>query len=571
MALARKDISTAWTRDNRNAINDNFKELYDAPDRIEGLADEAVLRSNEAIDTANVAKTTANSAETKAESVQEQFNQVVIEGDSSVEAAQARVTADGKTFTTLQERLNSSDSQLAERVTKEVVPSGNLVDKLNNLIRVRGMYARVHDNELKIGIGMSDQLRSVVEYCFRHNGDGLLLLRGVKSGVEDRTLNRLPPVNLSSEFNTNTPGQEYTTTIGASFNFEFTGTSMSFRRRMESRGGVWELILDNGMRRFVSCYYPDSPSIQGDDIVFEDLPYSTYKGIAIFRGDDLVNPPSSSPSRGYLDNTLGPISTGVIKPIDDTAAKNIISPSSIPDFAISAKPSGASYGRVWVPQHSNIKDVSKNVFVKIIIDGRIVSETSGELPDIEFIDINDFELLQKFEAHNPNGSDGAMWEHFVSHSIRARSPYLALQNSLKVLKDVEVGSLYFGMLPAERPNTSRLLLNNGEEFKPVPNDGTELGFGLDVSSALFTGTYTPGNFHGCAIDVSSLKEAVSYDKEVQPNTPGRITFREDGVAKVYFTTINTNTIKAGEQYSCENRICCISGVRFPNDDIASVG
>lgn len=114
MALARKEIGTQWSGDNRNAMNENFKELYEAPDRIKGIADEAVLRSNEAIDTANTATTTANDAETKADSVQEQFNQVVIEGDSSVEAAQARVTADGTSFTTLQERLNSSDANLAQ-------------------------------------------------------------------------------------------------------------------------------------------------------------------------------------------------------------------------------------------------------------------------------------------------------------------------------------------------------------------------------------------------------------------------------------------------------------------------
>ncbi|MED3649947.1 M14 family metallopeptidase [Heyndrickxia sporothermodurans] len=56
----------------------------------------------------------ADAAVTHANSVQEQFNQVVIEGDSSVEAAQARVRADGYSFTTLQERLNNSDAQLAE-------------------------------------------------------------------------------------------------------------------------------------------------------------------------------------------------------------------------------------------------------------------------------------------------------------------------------------------------------------------------------------------------------------------------------------------------------------------------
>lgn len=72
---------------------------------------------NQAIDNANEAIKKAQAADTKANSVQEQFNQVVIEGDSSLEAAQARVKADGTSFTTLQERLNDTDKQSADART----------------------------------------------------------------------------------------------------------------------------------------------------------------------------------------------------------------------------------------------------------------------------------------------------------------------------------------------------------------------------------------------------------------------------------------------------------------------
>lgn len=60
-------------------------------------------------------------AETEAAKVtllQTQINQMTIDGDSSVEAAQARVKADGSSFTTLRDRLNNADEQLAQTVTK---------------------------------------------------------------------------------------------------------------------------------------------------------------------------------------------------------------------------------------------------------------------------------------------------------------------------------------------------------------------------------------------------------------------------------------------------------------------
>src|SRR5690554_2123028 len=94
--LARKIIGSIWDRLTRNAINDNFEELYE----YKNTADSAKEAADYAVNTAEYAKA-------KAESVQAQFDQVVIEGDSSVEAAQARVGSDGMTYETLKERLDA--------------------------------------------------------------------------------------------------------------------------------------------------------------------------------------------------------------------------------------------------------------------------------------------------------------------------------------------------------------------------------------------------------------------------------------------------------------------------------
>lgn len=79
---------------------------------------QAIDNSNEALTTANVAKSTADTAKsradtalTKSDNTQTQLNTIVINGDSSVEAAQARVDEHGKPYTTLQDRLNSRDKQ----------------------------------------------------------------------------------------------------------------------------------------------------------------------------------------------------------------------------------------------------------------------------------------------------------------------------------------------------------------------------------------------------------------------------------------------------------------------------
>ena len=69
-------------------------------------ANEALKKSIKSESSSNTAVDVANSAKNKVDSVQKQLNEVVIQGDSSVEAAQARNALDGTPFNVLNDRLN---------------------------------------------------------------------------------------------------------------------------------------------------------------------------------------------------------------------------------------------------------------------------------------------------------------------------------------------------------------------------------------------------------------------------------------------------------------------------------
>lgn len=69
---------------------------------------------------AEQALTFATEAKGKAESVQAQFNQVVIEGDSSVEAAQARVDAENVSHPTLKARADSDYNKVTAQLAESV-------------------------------------------------------------------------------------------------------------------------------------------------------------------------------------------------------------------------------------------------------------------------------------------------------------------------------------------------------------------------------------------------------------------------------------------------------------------
>lgn len=99
---------------------DTLKQSYPKLNQAIDNANEALTKSNTAI--ADSAEALSNS-----ENTQQQLDTIVIEGDSSVEAAQARVDSDNNTFATLKERLDTKEdsftAQLAQKASHKEVDS----------------------------------------------------------------------------------------------------------------------------------------------------------------------------------------------------------------------------------------------------------------------------------------------------------------------------------------------------------------------------------------------------------------------------------------------------------------
>src|SRR5690625_181128 len=72
----------------------------------------------EAGDIADKANTKSNDAVEQVDNIQAQVNQLVVEGDSSVEAAQARVDAEGKSYPTLKARLDAKETEFSSRLAE---------------------------------------------------------------------------------------------------------------------------------------------------------------------------------------------------------------------------------------------------------------------------------------------------------------------------------------------------------------------------------------------------------------------------------------------------------------------
>lgn len=95
-------------------------------DHVDQQTAAAVSTANDAKQIANDAKQTAEQALDNSEATQHQLDTIVIDGDSSVEAAQARVsTPKDKTFTVLKDRLDEAEQDLITHKAETVKVSGD--------------------------------------------------------------------------------------------------------------------------------------------------------------------------------------------------------------------------------------------------------------------------------------------------------------------------------------------------------------------------------------------------------------------------------------------------------------
>lgn len=110
-----KDLGTNMDRQWRIDLNDNFRELSGMQGSV-----------NDAVNKAKTAEQIASDANNTSNSVQQQLNQIVIEGDSSVEAAQAREDVLGVTYPVLKERVDAEQLRILNEAKRAVAQSFNI-------------------------------------------------------------------------------------------------------------------------------------------------------------------------------------------------------------------------------------------------------------------------------------------------------------------------------------------------------------------------------------------------------------------------------------------------------------
>ncbi|MGG3047279.1 glycerophosphodiester phosphodiesterase family protein [Bacillus anthracis] len=134
----------------RNGYNDNCDKLEKSYNNIEQKNEQAIIDSSLAKDKALEANELSNS-------VQQQLAEIVVNGDSSVEAAQARVDADNNAHFSLKERIDSDYKKnetrikdISENVTELQLGQKNILDNYfgTKMIAHKGMMNLAPENSI---------------------------------------------------------------------------------------------------------------------------------------------------------------------------------------------------------------------------------------------------------------------------------------------------------------------------------------------------------------------------------------------------------------------------------------
>lgn len=208
----------------------------------------------------------------------------------------------------------------------------------------------------------------------------------------------------------------YTTTVGDSFSFEFTGEGFDFSHVADTRGGIWEFVVDAGSPITVSTYGDGGVDTTR---VVDGLTNETHEVVATFQGADPENPPSDGTARGWLRYDPSEPVTGTSFPRISGGTAELLAATSILEWAIRARPlSEPGWEPSWSPRHSGDSDISRDVSTSVTIDGTVMTSDLEGLTE-NYLPVRSVVVDQSYVNYSGSDSVGSspMWDGTVRHQF----------------------------------------------------------------------------------------------------------------------------------------------------------
>ncbi|PFL01159.1 hypothetical protein COJ01_11905 [Priestia megaterium] len=160
---------------------------------------------------------------------------------------------------------------------------------------IQGYTVTIRD---KIGVKSTEQLRfgyNIKTLDCTHDTNNLsTYVKGYGKEREEKDILKGESKNLQTRTGTWEDTSDpywYTKDVGASFQMQWYGTGIRFWYLADNTGGVWDLTLDKD-QTFTLSTWASSPQLKSVDL-FRDAEQASHTIVAIFKGDDPKNTPST--------------------------------------------------------------------------------------------------------------------------------------------------------------------------------------------------------------------------------------------------------------------------------------
>ena len=510
---------------------------------------------NTAITDAEQAKVTAVEADVKAtqalensESTQTQLDTIVINGDSSVEAAQARVDEKGVGHTTLKDRIDDGFTKVTSQLNDTAVfgRQNLFVDILKDMQSFEAVkYYREDGNRHNVLLENGD---TFIKYQFiKDTNDDFIKLNHGKIGTISIPVDADSAQNLTGSWNTASTNH-YTTAVGATFQTNTQGVELHFMHYANNQGGIWEFVIDGNENNPITIStFSHVVTSKKRSLIIKGLANVEHTVKATFKGADPLNPPSGGTARGWAYVTTSGASENTINGYGE---KNYIeegealAEGSNKELAFRLSQGGTTY---WVPDHGEGTAFNATA-PKFILDGKGTDVTAYGLN--QNVDINSFELVQDIYGKTPDTNN--LMRIRITAKID-KSGVVDFIATMRVLENFWITAGYPAMMPTSAlfnefiTSIGSIKTNNGDDSEDFFTDEKDQSYSVCAVSSSKKDLFA-------AIQIEAPSKTMRLNEEGKPEDGKSLyLWKRPSTPKIYFRAFDGYNIEVGEDYSWRTR------------------
>lgn len=477
------------------------------------------------------------------------------------------VQARGK-YLNLGERLNKLDVELIEK--DMYINQASFLEILNMHVTYKKIILKkiISNPVLKFDVILINENNRHLTYNFENSPGityyddqtifnesyvGNLIKINEKNGYVNFDINKA--INTEGFTFSTTHPNAYTTVVGQTIKFDFTGCGFYWLCFKDNRGGVWEFTIDDEKKYEFSTWNEtaieptDGMSLEKLEVnfkVMDDLKFGKHSCIAKFIGDDKNHPSSSGQSRGWFRyNKNEPNKYHMLfeikKITKNEKEKQLLVGWSNKDFAISCKKEDGS--SQWIPQHNQqgtCFDLEEKIF---ICDGKEID--FYELDDNTEIECDNFTFIQNMKGQL-TGEIEPRVKISTIHSVNTKGE-IAIDGKIEFLKDTTILNGYVNMIPFSNlfTNIKSSIGNVYNCIYPVVPTSTKFVKEKDLTNEFFI--YSNLNNDICiAVKMHNINDSYRMGATDRRNPLLWVEHRNKEMNKIYPQIFENSNMKTGD-------------------------